>query len=49
MGKSINEFKRGLTDVNKSIREESPPERIQPGETAASQEEARPEPKRLLS
>jgi sec-independent protein translocase protein TatA len=49
-GKSINEFKRGLTDVNKSIREESPPERIAPSESvAADQEESRPEPKRLIS
>jgi sec-independent protein translocase protein TatA len=51
-GKSIREFKRGLTDVDKSLREsESRQDRLSPGEASPirqQEEEARPEPKRLL-
>ncbi len=49
-GKSIKEFKRGLSDANNSIKEEyrgSLPN--QPAETIRQEEEARPEPKRLIS
>lgn len=58
MGKGIREFKKSLTDVNRSITE---PEREEPLDRPASRdripgeeplrqtEEQRPEPKRLLS
>lgn len=49
-GKSIKEFKRGLSDANNSIKDEYrsslPP---QPAESIRQEEEARPEPKRLIS
>lgn len=49
-GKSIKEFKRGLSDANNSIKDEYrsalPP---QPAEPIRQEEEARPEPKRLIS
>jgi sec-independent protein translocase protein TatA len=50
-GKSIREFKRGLSDVDKSLREADPrQDRLSPSDPAVRQEEeARPEPKRLLS
>jgi len=49
-GKSIREFKRGLSDVDKSIREaDTRAERLPGGEPVMRQEEeARPEPKRLI-
>ena len=49
-GKSIREFKRGLSDVDKSIREaDTRAERLPEGEPVMRQEEeARPEPKRLI-
>ena len=52
-GKSIKEFKRGLSDVDKSLRENDnrmdrlPADR-EPS-VARQEEEARPEPKRLIS
>lgn len=49
-GKSITAFKRGLSDANSSIKEEYrqaiPPS---PADPVAQDEEARPEPKRLIS
>jgi sec-independent protein translocase protein TatA len=49
-GKSIKEFKRGLSDANNSIREDYratlPPERAEP---VSQDQEARPEPKRLIT
>jgi sec-independent protein translocase protein TatA len=51
-GRSIREFKRGLSDVQGSIRDaDSRADRLPPAEpsTVAREEEARPEPKRLLS
>ncbi|MEO7964349.1 MAG: twin-arginine translocase TatA/TatE family subunit [Gemmatimonadaceae bacterium] len=49
-GKSIREFKKGITDVDRSISEETrsslPPRSADP---IHQDEEARPEPKRLLS
>ena len=62
-GKGIREFKRSITDVERSIREPETEERLDPGSRARSDErlrasdpvaaerrddEARPEPKRLL-
>ena len=55
MGKGIREFKRSLTEVDRSLREPEPEPRI--GRAAADtdlsatkpDEEPRPEPKRLLS
>jgi len=53
IGKGIREFKRNISDVDRQIREPEPEirsERIAPPATASSRdEEARPEPKRLLS
>lgn len=50
-GKSIKEFKRGISDANNSIKEEYrdslPRERAEPA--ARQEEEARPEPKRLIT
>ena len=52
-GKSIREFKRGLSDVQGSIRDaaEGRSERLpaSDAQTVAREEEARPEPKRLIS
>jgi sec-independent protein translocase protein TatA len=49
-GKSIKEFKRGLSDANSAIRDEYrqtlPPN---PAEPVGQEEEARPEPKRLIT
>ncbi len=49
-GKSIKEFKKGLSDVDRTLQEESrqslPPRQAEP---LHQDEEARPEPKRLLS
>ena len=53
IGKGIREFKRNISDVDRQIREPEPEvrsERIAPPATANTRdEEARPEPKRLLS
>lgn len=53
IGKGIREFKRNISDVDRQIREPEPDirsERIAPPEaTSRRDEEARPEPKRLLS
>ena len=51
-GKSIKEFKKGISEVDRSLKEETreplPPSR--PSESVRQDdEEARPEPKRLLS
>jgi len=50
-GKSIREFKKGISDVDRSLNEDSrstalPP---RPAEPLHQDEEARPEPKRLIS
>ncbi|MEO6446865.1 MAG: twin-arginine translocase TatA/TatE family subunit [Gemmatimonadaceae bacterium] len=49
-GKSIKEFKKGISEVDRSIHEETkstlPPRQADP---LKQDEEARPEPKRLLS
>ena len=49
-GKSIKEFKKGISDVDRSIHEETrsslPPRQAEP---LSQDEEARPEPKRLIS
>jgi sec-independent protein translocase protein TatA len=53
MGKGIKEFKRSLTDVDRQIREPEPQlrsERLPEAEARPrTDEESRPEPKRLLS
>ena len=53
IGKGIREFKRNISDVDRQIREPEPEvrsERIAPPTAASNrEEEARPEPKRLLS
>ena len=53
IGKGIREFKRNISDVDRQIREPEPEvrsERIAPPDMASRrEEEARPEPKRLLS
>jgi sec-independent protein translocase protein TatA len=54
MGKGIKEFKRSLSDVDRQIREPEPQfksDRLPEGEARprTTEEEARPEPKRLLS
>lgn len=55
MGKGIREFKKSISDVDRELREpprEARSERLPAGEPAArpvGEEEARPEPKRLLS
>jgi sec-independent protein translocase protein TatA len=51
MGKGIREFKKSLTDVNRSLtepenRESLPPPRVE--SEARKEEERRPEPKRLM-
>jgi sec-independent protein translocase protein TatA len=48
-GKSITAFKRGLSDVERSVRDEPRQGNLSQGDqTARSEEEARPEPRRLL-
>jgi sec-independent protein translocase protein TatA len=50
-GRSIREFKKGLTDVDRSLREDTSSQRLRPSEPAMqerNEEESRPEPKRLL-
>jgi sec-independent protein translocase protein TatA len=51
MGKSITAFKRGLSDVDKSVREgvQEPRARLPDEDRTNIPEEERPEPKRLLS
>lgn len=50
-GKSIREFKRGLSDADKAIREEIPQDRLNAGAQATRQqkEEEPVEPRRLMS
>ena len=52
MGKGIREFKKSLTDVNRSLTEpearESLPSPRSESEVARNDEERRPEPKRLI-
>lgn len=48
-GKSITAFKRGLTDVDRAVKEPPPAERIPQGDASVrAEEEAHPEPRRLL-
>ncbi len=50
-GKSIREFKRGLSDADKAIREEAPRDQLNAGaanQTRAKEEEP-VEPRRLMS
>jgi sec-independent protein translocase protein TatA len=58
MGKGIREFKRSISDVDRSLREPEREERVDRGFNAdriqnpardAQPQEERPEPKRLLS
>ena len=53
IGKGIREFKRNISDVDRQIREPEPEIRSErigaPEATSRRDEEARPEPKRLLS
>jgi sec-independent protein translocase protein TatA len=51
MGKGIREFKKSLTDVNRSITEPESRESLPPVRSEAEarrEEESRPEPKRLI-
>ena len=50
-GKSIKEFKRGLSDANSSIKEEYRQSSLPqpPAQPVQQEDEARPEPKRLIS
>lgn len=49
-GKSIKAFKGGLSDVERSVREADSRSELPPGDqTVRSEEESRPEPRRLLS
>lgn len=50
-GKSIREFKKGLSDVDRTLQEETRRDALPPrqAEPLRQDEEARPEPKRLLS
>ena len=50
IGKGIREFKRNISDVNNEIRqpETRSTDRLAAGEAPHENEEARPEPKRLL-
>ncbi|MEO7084460.1 MAG: twin-arginine translocase TatA/TatE family subunit [Gemmatimonadaceae bacterium] len=57
IGKGIREFKRNISDVERDVREplrdapRNSNERLNPGDIASSraaEEEARPEPKRLI-
>lgn len=50
-GKTITSFKRGLSDVDRSIREADTQPRVGSSDgapAARSEEESRPEPRRLL-
>ena len=51
MGKGIREFKKSLTDVNRSITEPEARESLPPVRSESEsrrEEESRPEPKRLI-
>ena len=53
IGRGIREFKKNISDVEREVREPvreaRANDRLQPGETTrAADEEARPEPKRLM-
>ena len=50
-GKSIREFKRGLSDADKAIREEVPRDQLNAGasQTTRAKEEEPVEPRRLMS
>lgn len=49
-GKSIKEFKKGLSEVDRTLQEESRPSLPpRPAEPLQQDDESRPEPKRLLS
>jgi sec-independent protein translocase protein TatA len=50
MGKGIREFKKSLTDVNRSLTEPEPRESLPPRSESEvrNEEERRPEPKRLI-
>jgi len=50
-GKSIREFKRGLSDADKAIREEVPRDQLNAGnaQSARAKEEEPVEPRRLMS
>jgi sec-independent protein translocase protein TatA len=50
-GKSIREFKRGLSDADRAIREELPQDRLNAGNPPAqrAKEEEPVEPRRLMS
>ena len=48
-GKSIKEFKRGLSDADKAIREELPPDRLNASAQDRPKEEEPAEPRRLMS
>lgn len=53
IGKGIREFKRGMNDIDRQMDEpSSPPARIpappQPAANQRAEDEARPEPKKLL-
>ena len=54
MGRGIREFKRSLTDVDKSLNEGDRADRLpardrDPAPVSRAEDEDRPEPKRLLS
>lgn len=49
-GKGIREFKKSINEVERSIREPEPTQRVRGGDEARNEkEEARPDPKRLMS
>ena len=50
-GKSIKEFKKGISEVDRSIQEETRQSALPPraAEPLRQDEEVRPEPKRLIS
>jgi sec-independent protein translocase protein TatA len=49
-GKSIKEFKRGLSDADRAIREEAPSDRLNPAAPSTRAKEEEPaEPRRLMS
>jgi sec-independent protein translocase protein TatA len=51
-GKGIREFKKSINEVERSIREPEPTQKVRGGEepiAKSDSEEARPDPKRLMS
>ncbi len=50
-GKSITAFKKGLSDVDRAVKDETRAEALppRPAEPLQQDQEARPEPKRLIS